>query len=225
MTIVYSLVSRGKTVLAEYTATSGNFPTVTRVILGKIPQGDGKRTYTYDNHVFHFIVEEGICFLCMSDELNKHRIPYAFLNDIKENFYAKYGRELPQRAIAFSMNDEFSNILRDRMDYYNTGAAHHSDSIGRVQGQIDQVKDVMVQNIEKVLERGEKIELLVDKTDRLNQTAFKFEKSSRVLRRTLWWSKVRFWVCSTTIVAVVIYLLAASFLCGGLALPQCIPRQ
>ena len=40
----------------------------------------------------------------------------------------------------------------------------------------------MVENIEKVLERGEKIELLVDKTDRLNQQAFKFESSSRKLK-------------------------------------------
>ena len=30
--------------------------------------------------------------------------------------------------------------------------------------------------LEKVLDRGEKIELLVDKTEKLNHTAFKFEK-------------------------------------------------
>lgn len=108
--------------------------------------------------IFLFLlVEEGICFLCMSEEGDKHRIPYAFLNDIKEQFVAKYGRDLPQRAIAFSMNEEFSKLLRDRMEYYNTGAVQ-VDTIDRVKDQIDQVKDVMVQNIEKVLERGEKIE-------------------------------------------------------------------
>ena len=32
---------------------------------------------------------------------------------------------------------------------------------------MDEVKNIMVDNIEKVLERGEKIELLVDKTDNL----------------------------------------------------------
>lgn len=46
--IVYALVSRGKTVLAEYTATSGNFPNVTRVLLSKIPAQDGKMSYVYD---------------------------------------------------------------------------------------------------------------------------------------------------------------------------------
>lgn len=33
--------------------------------------------------------------------------------------------------------------------------------------QVDEVKNIMVENIERVLERGEKIELLVDKTDNL----------------------------------------------------------
>lgn len=35
----------------------------------------------------------------------------------------------------------------------------------------------MIENIDRVLERGEKIELLVDKTEQLNQQAFRFEKS------------------------------------------------
>jgi len=47
MAILYALVSREKTVLAEHTATSasGNFATVTRVLLAKIPKNDGKMTY------------------------------------------------------------------------------------------------------------------------------------------------------------------------------------
>lgn len=60
-------------------------------------------------------------------------------------------------------------------EFYNTNPT--SDNIAKVQSQIDTVKDVMIENIDRVLERGERIELLVDKTDRLNQQAFKFEKS------------------------------------------------
>ena len=50
-------------------------------------------------------------------------------------------------------------------EFFNNNA---TDELSKVQSQIDGVKEVMVQNIEKVLECGEKIELLVDKTDRLN---------------------------------------------------------
>jgi len=221
MTILYGLVSRQKTVLAEHIATTatGNFPTVTRVLLSKIPTTDGKMTYVYDQYVFHYIVEGGICYLCMSDETNKHRIPYAFLKDIKDTFIAQYGREEPLTAIAFSMNDQFSKIIGSRMDYFNSDNPA-IDGIANVKNQIDEVKDVMVQNIEKVLERGEKIELLVDKTDRLNQQAFRFESTSRGLRRSLWWKKLRTMACIGTGVVLLI-IIVSSTMCGGLDFHKC----
>ncbi|KAL3772216.1 hypothetical protein ACHAW5_009363 [Stephanodiscus triporus] len=197
MTLVYALVSRQKTVLAEYTSTSGNFPTVTRVLLSKIPPVDGRMTYVYDEYVFHYVVEGGICFLCMSDEHNRHRIPFAFLQEIKDLFHSKYGVEVPQRAIAFSLNEEFSKVIQDRMDYYNN-AGSNIDGLSAVKNQIEDVKGVMVENIEKVLERGEKIELLVDKTDRLNQQAFQFVSNSKKLRTAMWWKNAR-WAAFLTV--------------------------
>jgi vesicle-associated membrane protein 7 len=200
---------------------TGNFPTVTRVLLSKIPPQDGKMTYVYDNYTFHYIVEGGICFLCMSDEPNKHRIPYAFLNDMKEQFTSRYGTDMPQTAIAFSLNEDFSKVISNRMDFYNSENADLTiDRIGVVKSQIEDVKDVMVQNIEKVLERGEKIELLVDKTDRLNQQAHRFEASSRNLRRSLWWKRMRCYLFTSLLAVIIIYFAAASF-CGGLDFRGC----
>ena len=174
------------------TNATGNFPTVTRVLLEKIPPQDGRMTYVYDEYVFHYVVENGICYLCMSDEPSKHRIPFAFLEDVKQRFLQQFGLEQAQQAIAFSMNEGFKAVLGERMDFYGTEEADRSiDNIGTVKSQIDEVRDTMVQNIERVLERGEKIELLVDKTDRLNQQAFRFESNSRSLRRTLYWRQMR----------------------------------
>jgi vesicle-associated membrane protein 7 len=216
MTILYALVSRQQTVLAENTnaTATGNFPTVTRVLLEKIPQQDGKMTYVYDEYVFHYIVENGICYLCMSDEKNKHRIPFAFLGEVKERFLAKFGLEAAQSAIAFSMNEDFKGTLADRMNFYDSDEADRSiDNIGTVKSQIDEVRDVMVQNIERVLERGEKIELLVDKTDQLNQQAFRFESNSRSLRRHLYWRQMRWRATIAVIVLVTLYFASVS-VCG-----------
>lgn len=197
-----------------FLVATGNFPTVTRVLLAKIPTTDGKMTYVYDEYVFHYCVEAGICYLCMSDEKNKHRIPFGFLEDLKRSFTTKYGYEAPQTAIAFAMNEEFSPTIKERMDFYNSEDADRSiDNIGAVKSQIEDVKDVMVQNIEKVLERGEKIELLVDKTDRLNQQAFRFESSSRALRRAMYWKKMRCYAIIGVVAVLLIYSAAVS-MCG-----------
>ena len=193
-------------------SVTGNFPTVTRVLLAKIPPSDGRMIYNYDDYVFHYVVENGICFLCMSDEKQKHRVPFALLQEIKELFTHKYGLEVPQRAIAFSLNEEFSRILQDRMEYYNSAGAN-VDSLSSVKNQIESVKDNMVQNIEQVLERGEKIELLVDKTDRLNQQAFIFERSGRELKRAMWWRNAR-WAAFLVAAGGFAIFFVAGLVCG-----------
>lgn len=44
----------------------------------------------------------------------------------------------------------------------------------------------MVENIEKIMERGDRIELLVDKTATMQDNSFHFRKQSKRLRRALW---------------------------------------
>lgn len=88
-----------------------------------------------------------------------------------------------------------------------------SDALGRVQGQLKEVKDVMVENIEKVLARGEKIELLVDKTEELSQTARRFQYQSKNLKDMMWWKNVKMWLIIIFIVLIVIYFIV-SFICG-----------
>lgn len=50
-----------------------------------------------------------------------------------------------------------------------------------------QVKDIMIENIEKVLDRGEKLDLLVDKTEHLQGEAFAFRREAKRARRVMWW--------------------------------------
>ena len=49
-----------------------------------------------------------------------------------------------------------------------------------------QIRTIMVENIEKILERGDRIELLVDKTATMQDSSFHFKKQSKRLRRALW---------------------------------------
>lgn len=114
MPILYALISRGKTVLAEYTSNTGNFPTVTRVLLSKISSEDTKMSYIYDKHVFHYIVDNGIIFLCMSDESTKRRLAFAFLEDIKKIWREKFV-QVEGTAHAFSLNDAFSPVLNQKI--------------------------------------------------------------------------------------------------------------
>ncbi|KAF9355619.1 hypothetical protein BGX34_010344, partial [Mortierella sp. NVP85] len=199
MSIIYALIAKGNTILTEYSTTTGNFTTVTEQILEKIPPGNSKLTYVYDRYLFHYISEDGLTYMCMADDAFGRRIPFAFLHDIKDKFLAQYGRELglESSSMAYSRN-EFAKVLAKQMEYFSTDP--NADTIKHVKGQIDQVKDVMVQNIERVIERGERIELLVDKTDNLNQQAFVFKRRSTALKKTMWWKSTKLTIILSGIV-------------------------
>jgi len=79
----------------------------------------------------------------------------------------------------------------------------------------------MTENIERVLERGERIDLLVDKTDRLGGSASDFRVRSRGLKRKMWWKNVRLMVLLTVVIIFLVYLLVG-FGCGLPAWSKCV---
>ena len=75
------------------------------------------------------------------------------------------------------------------MHTYNTNPP--TDEITRAQTELNQVKDIMVHNVEQILSRGERIELLVDKTDNLSGQAWAFRRGARDVRRREFWRNKR----------------------------------
>ncbi|KAI9596110.1 synaptobrevin domain-containing protein [Syncephalis fuscata] len=218
MSIIYALVARSATILAEHTSSSGNFTTVTQHILEKIPDEDSKLTYVYDRYLFHHISQDGIVYMCMADDAFGRRIPFAFLEDLKTRFTALYNTKQIDSAIAYGMN-EFSKTIAERMDFYSNSP--NADQFRQLQGNINQVKDVMVQNIERVLERGERIDLLVDRTDQLNQAAFTFRKRSTALKRAMWWKNAKLMMMLALVIIFCIYFIVSAA-CGFPGWQECV---
>ncbi|CAO3678137.1 unnamed protein product [Rhizopus stolonifer] len=179
MSLIYGLVARGSIILTEHMNSSGNFATVTQAILEKIPPNNSKLTYVYDRYLFHYICEDGIIYMCMADDSFGRRIPFGFLQDLKDKFLSTFGKSRALDAPPYGLN-EFSGVIRKQMEYFSTNP--NADRLKQVHGEIEQVKDVMVHNIERVLERGERIDLLMDKTDNLNRLGSAFKKRSTQLK-------------------------------------------
>jgi len=87
------------------------------------------------------------------------------------------------------------------------------DHINNVQRGLDEIKDVMIENIEKVMERGEAIESLVKRTDHLNFSSENFKKSSKKLHRSMFWANFKLKLITGIAVLFVLYIFVAT-LCG-----------
>jgi len=61
----------------------------------------------------------------------------------------------------------------------------------------------------QVLERGERIELLVDKTDHLQSESFSFKMDASRMKKKMWWTNVRWMAALAAVVLVIIYVVIA----------------
>lgn len=74
--------------------------------------------------------------------------------------------------------------------------------------------------LDKILARQEKIELLVDQSEELNQSAQQFRKKSTGLKRTMWYKNIKLWIILILIVLVIIFVIVL-IACGGFTFRRC----
>ncbi|KAK4399516.1 Vesicle-associated membrane protein [Sesamum angolense] len=214
-TLIYALVARGSPplVLAEYTEFSGNFNSIAYQCLQKLPSSNNKFTYNCDNHTFNYLVHDGFTYCVVAEESVGRQVPMAFLERIKDDFVAKYGGGKAATAPANGLNKEFGPKLKEHMQY----CIEHPEEISKlakVKAQVSEVKGVMMENIEKVLDRGEKIELLVDKTENLHHQAQDFRATGTKIRRKMWLQNMKIKLIVLAIVIALILIIVLS-VCKG----------
>ncbi|EXB51910.1 Putative vesicle-associated membrane protein 726 [Morus notabilis] len=215
--LIYAFVSRGTVILSEYTEFSGNFNSIAFQCLQKLPAANNKFTYNCDGHTFNYLVDNGYTYCVVADESVGRQVPLAFLERVKDDFVSKYGAGKASTAAANSLNKEFGPKLKEHMQY----CVDHPEEISKlakVKAQVSEVKGVMMENIEKVLDRGEKIELLVDKTENLHQQAQDFRTAGTKIRRKMWLKnmKIKLIVLGILIALILIIVLSVchGFNCG-----------
>ena len=159
-------------------------------------------TYTCDRHLFNFLAEPGpagLTFCAVSPESAGRALPFAFLERVAADFHSRTESAFSPASLASAPAHALDRAFGPRLALAADFVAQHPESaskVASVQRQVDAVRDVMVENIERVLERGERIELLVDKTDGLRDQAARFQASGRALRQRMWWNVSRwFFFC------------------------------
>ncbi|KAF4635389.1 hypothetical protein G7Y89_g2699 [Cudoniella acicularis] len=231
-----SCIAHNTTILAEHTTSaSSQTSSLASLVLPKITHATAQKlTYTHNNNFIHYIADApseyplasssagGLTYLVVADSSLGRRIPFGFLVEIKKRFLAQFPPEstdfagLPNYG-AGSFNSELKGLMVE----YGTTKAGKEDAISNVQGEIDNVRGIMSQNIESLLERGERIDLLVDKTDRLGGSAHDFRVRSRGLRRKMWWKNVKLMALLIVVIIFLIYLFVG-FGCGLPGWSKCV---
>jgi len=85
----------------------------------------------------------------------------------------------------------------------------------QTQAQVDSVVGIMRVNVEKVLERDQKLSELDNRADALQQGAAQFEQQAGALKRKMWWKNLKMMLIIGAICIVVLIIIIVSATSGG----------
>lgn len=138
-------------------------------------------------YLFHYYIENGVCYLVLCDKGFSKRLAYSYLEDLQNEFNSLYGRKVATVSRPYSLI-EFDT-------YIQKAKKRVMDSRSRVQlqtlnSELQDVQRIMVQNIDDVLQRGAAISVLDNKAAILSVTSQKYKKDARYLNLRSTYAKV-----------------------------------
>lgn len=196
MPIHYALLARERVVLCDCATTSGTFERVASSILEGLSPTDTKISYESGVHLFHTMVSEGLTYMCVTETLFDRRVAFSFLVELKRQLAVAGLQQKAEYVGPYALRGGFSGVMQELLQRYSSG-----DKLGQLEAHVQEVKDIMTANIEKVVSRGEALEDLTDRSEKLQNSSVEFRVNATKLKRKIRWKCVKL-----TLVIVVIFL-------------------
>ncbi|KAI9027958.1 Longin-like domain-containing protein [Hyaloraphidium curvatum] len=142
------------------------------------PQSDPKCSIETGPYVFHYLIERGICYLCLTERSYPKKLAFAYLEELEKEFGEKYGSEVGgvARPYAFVKFDTF--IQKTKKQYKDTRT---QKNLQKLNDDLNDVTRIMTKNIGEVLGRGESLDRMSHLSQSLSSESKKFLKDTRRL--------------------------------------------
>lgn len=170
MSIHYTLIANKKdNVLCEYTTKSGNFQQISRVLLSKAVEKETSQALDWHNHRFHSINENGLTFLCLTENIEDGMV-LSYLKDVQKSLLRQYDFEYVSVAPAYKLS-AFDKQIKELVEYYESRPRQSIS--GEVINDLNEVKKMVVKNINTLMERENTLELTINNSNKLKDSAIR----------------------------------------------------
>ena len=112
---------------------------------------------------------------------------FAFLQAVAKEFSAKYTKRKIKTCNAYTMDKEFSPLLRTKMHHYNVNRKMlgTDPKVNQLMAQVEDMKTALGRNVRLLLKRGENVDTLLELSEQAMADAGVFKRNSETLRRTM----------------------------------------
>jgi vesicle-associated membrane protein 7 len=202
--IQYALVARGTTPLAEFSVVQGNARATALRMLETIDPSKRNMVEQANGTFLSQTDPDRITFLCLTDRQINAKTGYAFLDELRAKWRARYQNSGASFA-PNSKNSEFGQTeIATLMRQYN---APSSQKLNQIKANLDATKDTMTQNLSMALTRGENLTTMEGKAEDIRSSAATFRREAEKVRCAQCCAKWRWYILGIAILLVVIVVI------------------
>ncbi len=137
----------------------------------------------------------------ISDALSPPPDAFRFLSNLSERYEAQFG-PLPPPGAEPPSAARVVPLRREATAQFNSRSKVES-----IRAKVEDVKSTMVDNIERVLERGERLDDIAAKSDAMRDHAQTFRAKGRSLRRQMCWQNAKWMILLALVVAMLAFVI------------------
>jgi len=159
---------------SRFTRTNyGEFMTLFAKTVAERTRPGQRQDVEEQDYTFHaYGRTEGVCGIIISDHQYPALVAHQLLSKVMDEFLSSH----PRSAWANNQPQSFPELKEYLAKYQDP---HQADSIMKIQRELDETKIVLHKTIESVLQRGEKIDDLVAKSDGLSSQSKMFYQQAK----------------------------------------------
>merc|ERR1719230_1593204 len=139
--------------------------------------------------IFHYKMEDGVCYMALFDTSYPKNLAFAFLEEIHRLFQEELKREFGTGSVDYRSHIEtiekpyyfikFDRQITKKKAKYRDPSS--SKALGRLNENLTEVSSIMRQNIDEILQRGENLEEVGKKASSLKYASKEFKGMTRTL--------------------------------------------
>lgn len=150
---------------------------------------------------FHYLIAQGICYLCLCEASFPKKLVFAYLEDLHNEFFDQYGKRVPTVTRPYFFI-EFDIYIQKAKKKYSDSQARRN--LGSINTELQDVQRIMVTNIEEVLQRGEALSALDTKASNLLTQSKKYRSDAKYLNTRSTYAKLA--AVAVFVITLIIYV-------------------
>ncbi|OMJ19241.1 Protein transport protein sec22 [Smittium culicis] len=177
----------------------------TKMLFKRItPQSQSMCSIESDMYTFHYIIEHGVCYLCICDSSFPRKVAFSYLDELAKEFYMSYGSEIENQSLRPYAFVKFDTFMQKTKRVYEDSRT--INSLGKLNENLLDVTKIMTKNMEDLLWRGDSLDRMSTLSDQLRDQSKKYRKDAKNLNIMAMYRKYGIPAAIVLVFFIIIYI-------------------